>query len=550
MNTKAETRNPFAAGTKYLLMFSATLLAVLSFALSSCGRGGGEVPPAPPFIGAQLSNFPTGFVPPGLTTGASVVVLNDSNGDSITTATVTMNGVNLTYNAINRDYEGDVVVPPGGAVTLSVTDASGTYTVSTTQFTSYPTVLAPASGDTWDSSAANTVMWSGGAPTANAEYVFGILDATDPNGLVQWPDSNFLQEVPLATTSFSIPAVSIPGGSRSMIVGIASSGTPIPNAAPGSSLFVAGFNYVPITVTGFPVTVRTMGATAFPVSVASSNSQFVAVGGSVASPGAAPTSGVFTSLDGITWTSRGAGASEPLHGIAWSGMQFVAVGLNGTILTSLDGVTWTTRLAGTTADLSGVAWSGTQSQFVAVGGISGSSGTILTSPDGITWTSQASGTSANLSAVAWSGTTFVAVGTGGSSGGTILTSSDGVNWTVQTSGLPSFLDGVAWSGTQFAVVGTQVTPCCSDVILTSPGGVTWTPRSSGASAFPHAVVWAGAEFVAVGGSGGIPGTILTSSDGVTWTPRASGTANNLTGVAWSGTKLVAVGGAGAVLTSP
>src|SRR5207247_1242871 len=154
---------------------------------------------------------------------------------------------------------------------------SGTYTVSTTQFTSYPTVSAPATGDTWDSSAANTVIWSGGTPTANAEYVIGILDAADPNGLVQWPESNFVKEIPLATTSFSIPAVSIPAGNRLMIVGISSSGIPIPNAAPGSILVVEGFNYVPITVTGFPVTIHAIGTTAFPVSVVSSSSQFVAV---------------------------------------------------------------------------------------------------------------------------------------------------------------------------------------------------------------------------------------------------------------------------------
>ncbi len=527
MNTKAETRNPFAAGTKYLLMFSATLLVALSFALSSCGRGGGEVPPAPPFIGAELNSFPAGSVPLGFNTGALAVVF-DSNGNSITTATVTMNGVNLTYNAVNQDYEGDVVVLPGGAVTLSVTDASGTYTVSTTQFTSYPTVSAPASGATWDSSLANTVMWSGGAPTANAEYVLGILDAADPNGLLQWPDSNFLQEVPLGMTSYSIPGVSIPGGNRSVIVGIVSSGTPIPNAAPGSSLFVAGFNYVPITVTGFPVTVRTMGATVFPRSVASSNSQFVAVG----NPGA-----ILTSPDGITWTSRNSGTSEFMIGVTWSGTQFVVVGGNGTILTSLDGVTWTPRIAGTSQNLVGVAWSG--SAFAAVGNL----GTILTSANGVAWTSSASGTSSHLNAVVWSGTKFVAVG----DSGTILTSPDGATWTTQISGTSGLLNGVTWSGTQFVAVGGF--GGLPGAILTSPDGVTWTPRSYDTSASPVAVAWTGTEFVAVGGTGS-SGTILTSSNGVAWTRQASGTTSLLTGVAWSGTKLVAVGGAGTVLTSP
>ncbi len=547
MNTKAETRNPFAAGTKYLLMFSATLLAVFSFTLSSCRGGGGGGPPAPPFIDAELSNFPTGLVPPGLTTGASVMVLNDSNGDSITTATVTMNGVNLTYNTVNRDYEGDVVVPPGGAVTLSVTDASGTYTVSTTQFTSYPTVSVPASGDTWDSSAANIVMWSGGAPTANAEYVFGILDAADPNGLVQWPDSNFLQEVPLATTSFSIPGVSIPGGNRLMIVGIASSGTPIPNAAPGSSLFVAGFNYVPITVTGLPVTIRRSGTTDPLQAVAWSGTQFVAVGGIAGAIGK-----ILTSLDGITWTSRSSGTSAPLHAIATSGTEFVVVGGQATagagpatILTSLDGISWTPRVSGTLGDLTGVAWSGTQSQFVAVGstGGSGTSGTILTSPDGITWTSRTSGTSEHISAVTWSGTQFLAVGTNG----LILTSLDGITWTPQTSGTTVSLRGAVWSGAQFVAVGPN--SCCGDVVLTSPDGVTWTPRSSGGT-WPSAIAWSGAEFVAVGWVSGVGGTIITSADGATWTRQASGTGSLLEGIAWSGTKFVIVGGNGTILTSP
>src|SRR5258706_9893199 len=188
---------------KYLLPLSVTLLGALAFALSSCGGGGGGEPPAPPFIGAELNSFPAGSVPPGFNTNTTVVVLNSSNGNSIANATVIMNGVPLSYNAADEVYAGNVVVAPGGAVTLSVTDGSGTYTASTTQFTSYPTILAPAPAATWDSVAANTVMWSGGAPSANAKYVIGILDAADPNALLQWPDSNFVKEIPLGTTSFS-----------------------------------------------------------------------------------------------------------------------------------------------------------------------------------------------------------------------------------------------------------------------------------------------------------------------------------------------------------
>jgi len=527
---------------KYLLPLSVTLLGALAFALSSCGGGGGGEPAAPPLIGAELNSFPAGSVPPGFNTNTTVVVLNSSNGNSIANATVTMNGVPLTYSAADETYVGNVVVAPGGAVTLSVTDGSGTYTVSTTQFTSYPTVSAPATGDTWDSSAANTVIWSGGTPTANAEYVIGILDAADPNGLVQWPESNFVKEIPLGTTSFSIPAVSIPAGNRLMIVGISSLGVPIPNAAPGSFLLVEGFNYVPITVTGFPVTVRTMGAKVFPRNIASSASQFVAVGGSVANLGDPPTSAILTSPDGITWTRRNSSSSEPMVGITWSGTQFVTVGQHGTILTSPDGIAWTTRLAGftlggATIDLVGVAWSG--SAFVAVGNF----GTTLSSPDGVTWTLRAGNiSSSHLNAVAWSGTKFVAVGVGG----TIVTSPDGANWTTQTSNTSGLLNGVAWSGSQFVAIGGF--GGAPGAILTSPDGVTWTSRTYDTSASPVAVTWTGTQFVAVGGFN--LGSILTSPDGVIWTRQATGTNALLTGVAWSGTKLVSMGGEGTVLTSP
>src|SRR5436190_1175696 len=245
-----------------------------------------------------------------------------------------------------------------------------------------------------------------------------------------------------------------------MIVGISSLGVPIPNAAPGSFLLVEGFNYVPITVTGLPVTVRTMGAKVFPRNVASSASQFVAVGGSVANLGDPPTSAILTSPDGITWTRRNSSSSEPMVGITWSGTPFVTVGQHGTILTSPDGIAWTTRLAGftlggATIDLVGVAWSG--SAFVAVGNF----GTTLSSPDGVTWTLRAGNiSSSHLNAVAWSGTKFVAVG--GFNLGSILTSTDGVIWTRQATGTNALLTGVAWSGTKLVSMGGEGT------VLTSP----------------------------------------------------------------------------------
>lgn len=520
-----------------------SLVVLLLLAACGGGGGGGETPPqpsptGPPFIAAELDSFPTGSVPTGFNRGASVAVLDDSTGASITTATVVMNGVTLTYDVTNQDYEGNVVVAPGGAVTLSVAVGGSTYTASTTQFTSYPTVSAPASGATWDSSIANTVTWSGGAPTTNAVYGFGVLDAADPNTLI-WPLDHFFQEVPIGTTSSSIPAFSITAGNRLVVVGIARSGVAIPNAASGSSLVVVGVNYVPITVPGMPVTSRMSGTTNSLSGVAWSGTQFVAVGNSGI---------ILTSPDGITWTSRTSGTTNPLYGVNWSGTQFVAVGGNGTTLTSPNGITWTARTSGTTNILRSVVWSGTL--FVAVGG----SGAILTSPDGVTWTARTSGTTELLNGVTWSGTQFVAVGGNGLGGlpGTVLASPDGVTWTSGSGNLNlNYPQAVTWSGTQFVAAGF-VGLGAHGLILGSPNGVTWGAIFlAGSSLFDNlfGIVWSGTQFVAVGGSGNT-GTILTSPDGGTWTRQPSGTTNTLSGVVWSGTKFVIVGANGTILTSP
>jgi hypothetical protein len=250
---------------RQLLPLSFALLATALVVLSSCsgggGGGGGGGPSGPPLIGAELVSFPSGAVPPGFTSNAFVEVL-DSNDDSIPNASVTMNNVTLSYVADDQGYEGNVVVAPGDAVSLSVTVGGTTYTASATQFASYPTISTPASG-AFDQHVANTMTWSGGAPTAAATtYVLGAMDAGDPNAPLVWPVDQFLHEVPLGTTSFQIPAASITGGNRLLIAGI-SSDTTIPNAAQGSTLSVSGFNYVSITVNGMQVTRHSLSAGLF-----------------------------------------------------------------------------------------------------------------------------------------------------------------------------------------------------------------------------------------------------------------------------------------------
>jgi hypothetical protein len=510
------------------------ILAGLFSIIPSCGGGGGggSSDLAPPFIGAELDSFPTGSVPPGLIPSgfnsmAFVYVIDVNSGVPITDAAVTMNGMSLMYSNADQDYEGNIVVNPGGSVTLNVAVRGKTYTVSDNQFTSYPIISSPTAGTTWSGGNYNTVTWSA---TANGQfrefYGLGVLDATDPSNLI-WPEDNFVREVPIGTSIYGIPANSLTSGSRHVIVGITSV-VPISSAAVGSAIYISGYNYVQINVDnwGSHWTAQTSGTTAPLTGVAWSGTTFVAAG----------LSGfngiVLTSSDGIAWTSQDVGTAGSLFDVIWSGTQFIAVGDGGVIISSPDGLTWTSRTSGTGSTLYGIAWSGTQ--FVAVGQ-GGTSAIILTSPDGITWTSRTSGISSDLYGITWSGTQFVAVGTG-----TILTSPDGITWTSRTVGTIYGLYGVVWSGKQFVVVGEM------GRIFTSPDGITWTPQTSGASSILNSVIWTGTHFIAVG----YGGEIFTSSDGVTWLPQTSGTIEFLYGVTWSGTQLVIVGGGGTILTSP
>lgn len=529
--------------TRATQFISRMLIASSVLLLTTCGGGGLPSSPRMPLISAELISFPTGSIPAGFNSSASVAVMDGLYGVPISDATVSMNGVALPYQISSKqsvgaygDYEGNVVVAPGGVVTLSVTVDGKTYLVSTIQHTTYPTISTPAFGATWTSNTNNIVTWSGGAPTANESYLVGVLDAAYPNvhWSYNWPLS---QAVPIGTTFYTIPPYSIAGGSQYVLAGIRTT-VAIPSAVFGSSFTIGGFNYVPITVNGLPVTSRMSGDATTPAlnGVTWSGAQYVAVGNGGT---------IFTSPDGISWTLR---AESPLfysgvnlNDVIWAGTQFVAVAgdITGSISTSPDGITWTLRNPVPTLPLFGVAWSGRQ--FVAVG-----TNIILSSSDGMTWTTRTPATGYySLKSVVWSGTQFMAVG----GNGVILSSPDGITWTPRISGTTNSLHDVTWSGSQFVAVGGDSTTY-SAAILTSLDGVTWTllppPPSYFTNSFLNSVVWTGAQFVAVGFSG----IIFTSPDGMTWTQQASGVANPLYGIAWSGMQLVMTGMNDTILTSP
>ncbi len=272
---------------------------------------------------------------------------------------------------------------------------------------------------------------------------------------------------------------------------------------------------------------------------------------------AGPSSPVMTQtprLAGKEWVSSGTtvgGTSQNLNGIAFNGSRLVVVGDSGTIFagdynyTSTDprGVTaWMqpTSLPVGTTSLSAVIFSG---QFVALG----IDGSILTSADGLTWTlATGSIPSASMNGLAFgsvSGTgTYVAVGNGGN----IFTSSDlAVTWTpaVSNPSNGSDLFGVAFLNGGFVATGAKGT------LLTSVDGNNWTivqnlntPNALRGAAFRSAPP---AVYVVVGDAG----TIVTSADGITWNPPITLPLSPYLRSVVFGSRFVAVGEGGAVVFS-
>lgn|GEM_PF-2694624 len=332
----------------------------------------------------------------------------------------------------------------------------------------------------------------------------------------------------------------------------------------------------------------------------------------------ATTSASQITTDVLNCTEQLAGASTTtgavvLNSVAWSGSQFVAVGLGGIVETSPDGSTWTNRGSAfgtgfSSADLRSVIWQNNRFLAVGVNGgvetcptgivcpglVASRSDAAVSSTDGITWTNSISTASlasipqnSELNSITWNGSQFVAVGdqigsfsSGVGDFGHVLFSSDGLNWSATTQYVGSSnavsvmqaLAGVAWGGSQYVAVGNGIFP--------SANGSVWSVNS--VTGNYTGVASSGKLFVATGLSGALysspdgqnwtshsvttqdlysitwsgtqfvavgAGIILTSADGATWIPRVPATSSHLYGVTWSGKQFVAVG-EGVIVTSP
>ena len=316
---------------------------------------------------------------------------------------------------------------------------------------------------------------------------------------------------------------------------------------------------------------------------------------------------IATSKDCFGWTSSGVVVNGPSAyvSLAWNGNVWVT-GNDATtaIWSSPDGVTWTSRLSSFVAY--GIAWNGVR--FMAVGGSAGAGILIYTSPDGYTWTQQTSLPSggnggfrvtwnpymglwyvscndtttaqqyrivtapdvyplvwsAKMSnypnsgvaayGFAWSPTLGLWVGTG-ASGQNLMRSNDGANW-IQTSSAYFTSNGymVAWNGFYFMAVGGS-----SIFIATSSDGINWNSQAAGGLTWTaiYSVVWASSlnRWVVVGSQSSTVGQMAYITVTASTIPTASsmtftsantaiftGTNVQVWDVAWSGTYFLAVGG--------
>ena len=207
-----------------------------------------------PYITALVIAQPTGSPLPV----DGVQVCTDSTcTTSLSTATVAVNGSALSWNASRNQYEGSVAVASGGTVTVTVAYGGTTYTASGTQFTSAPTITAPASGASWSASAAHTISWTGGGPTSGAVYVVGVMGST--GGMVFPTGSNGPEEVSTSTFSATVPAGTLASGNQYLtLVGIGTPGISTeqtggiafsPTAAAGSGLWLGSLNLASVTAT-------------------------------------------------------------------------------------------------------------------------------------------------------------------------------------------------------------------------------------------------------------------------------------------------------------
>ena len=241
------------------------------------------------------------------------------------------------------------------------------------------------------------------------------------------------------------------------------------------------------------------------------NDRFVAVVGD------GQWSRVYTSVDGLEWTSSSIQVEPFVSAVTYGEGLYVAVldtyGSGARVLTSPDLQTWTVRrsyqeVPGASSQSSAnltldevVFRSG---KFIAVGVW----GAILTSTDGLEWLYNPPRASENnLNGVTFGDGGFVAIG----GLGTALVSPDGTSWRGTNVGYAVTLIGVAFGNGTYVAAGEHE-------LIASPNGLDWSHPPPLPVPVLNAITYGNGLFVAFGGEYEAQ-YALTSTDGLSWSAR-------------------------------
>lgn len=489
--------------------------------------------------------------------GTNTICLSRDNGITWTQSTTGISVMTTVANAVA--WNGNIWVAVGQGTNSIATSPDGvTWTGRTTT-----AIFSTAGFD---------ILWID-------KLKLWIAVGTGTNAIATSPDGvNWTSRVLVATGSFSTGAYRIGwNGNQILVLG---------NGTNNSlALSTNGTSWI---LLGLPITASASGYGG----IAWSGQLWAAVSDAATN--------IWTSPDGITWTSRATLTSGNCRSIAWNGSIFFVLGSSTYCATSPNGITWTMLNTQPQTTFVRATWNNSSTQWVVCGTTATAS--IYTTPNGQTWTLRQNamitnattqsfawapsigtwalvgGTTNNIATatdaagawvsrvttgmgtaycVAWNGSIFVA---GGGTTVQIYTSTDGVTWTSQTNGGVAWtvVYGLAWSSSLSIWVGVGANGATSGVLASSTNGTAWTSRSTsifgaGGAGYCVAVNTAGNLFVA---GGTVTTTFAYSSNGTTWN-AATGIGTSITvavrGVIWSSTLSlwVAVGnGTNCIATSP
>jgi hypothetical protein len=159
---------------------------------------------------------------------------------------------------------------------------------------------------------------------------------------------------------------------------------------------------------------------------------------------------IYTSPDGINWTTRGSGVATDLYIVHWTGALLVAAGKSSVILTSANGTNWANKsvaLSGATKlFLSAASGDG----IIVVGSEAGTNNSAVSTDGGATFTLMTidGSTTAGIYGLIHDGEKFIA-----QYSGLLRTSVDGKNWVlvkhdalINNKTRISYSDGCYWLG--------------------------------------------------------------------------------------------------------